>query len=386
MALLRHLHKLFHPEIFQGTLDSTSYFEGWYFKLVDPARRQPLAVIPGVSLEPDGQGHAFVQVIDGTSARTAYHRYPLVSFVPARGEFRLTVGPNYFTRRQIRLDLGQGKGRVCGTVSCEGHVPWRPRPWAPGVMGWYSFVPFMECYHGLVSMDHSLRGSLCLGDREVDYNGGRGYIEKDWGTSFPSDYIWLQCNHFERPGTSLMASVARIPWLGQEFTGFIILLARQGRIRCWATYTGARLEVLSYSRGQVELVVSDRHSRLALSAARSGHLIRLGGASPDSRAEAEGAASSTDSAFGLLQSPHQGSMEGRIAETLTAEVRLTLTEPTGSRGRLVFEGQGGTAGLEVEARPGRLERSSPPGLRRLVTQLRGKMGSFASVSPLGRFR
>ena len=55
----------------------------------------------------------------------------------------------------------------------------------PGIMGWYSFVPFMECKHGVVSMFHSLKGGLQIGDRYVDFNDGTGYIEKDWGRSFP---------------------------------------------------------------------------------------------------------------------------------------------------------------------------------------------------------
>ena len=29
---------------------------------------------------------------------------------------------------------------------------------SPGIMGWYSFVPFMECKHGIVSINHDLTG------------------------------------------------------------------------------------------------------------------------------------------------------------------------------------------------------------------------------------
>ncbi|MCK7537696.1 MAG: tocopherol cyclase family protein [Marinilabiliales bacterium] len=31
----------------------------------------------------------------------------------------------------------------------------------------------------------------------ADFSGGRGYIEKDWGHSFPSAYVWMQSNHFQ---------------------------------------------------------------------------------------------------------------------------------------------------------------------------------------------
>jgi hypothetical protein len=63
-------------------------------------------------------------------------------------------------------------------------------------MGWYSYVPFMECYHGLISIDHKLQGSLQINGQEIDFTEGKGYAEKDWGTSFPEGYVWMQSNHF----------------------------------------------------------------------------------------------------------------------------------------------------------------------------------------------
>lgn len=56
---------------------------------------------------------------------------------------------------------------------------------SPGIMGWYAWVPTMECYHGVVSLDHAISGKLMIEDQAHDFNGGRGYIEKDWGKSFP---------------------------------------------------------------------------------------------------------------------------------------------------------------------------------------------------------
>ena len=32
---------------------------------------------------------------------------------------------------------------------------WPVKVTSPGAMGPYAFVPFMECYHGVVSMDHT---------------------------------------------------------------------------------------------------------------------------------------------------------------------------------------------------------------------------------------
>ena len=51
-------------------------------------------------------------------------------------------------------------------------------------MGPFSFVPLMECYHGILSMNHSLKGTLSFQGENLLFTGGKGYIEKDWGHSF----------------------------------------------------------------------------------------------------------------------------------------------------------------------------------------------------------
>ena len=47
-----------------------------------------------------------------------------------------------------------------------------------------------------------------------------GYIEKDWGHSFPEKYIWSQANHFPKKQASLMVSVLTILLLTTSFVGF----------------------------------------------------------------------------------------------------------------------------------------------------------------------
>ena len=49
-----------HPEGYHGHGVTSSYFEGWYVKVVSADRSARYAVIPGVFLAPDGTGEAFV--------------------------------------------------------------------------------------------------------------------------------------------------------------------------------------------------------------------------------------------------------------------------------------------------------------------------------------
>ena len=319
--MIQFLRTILHPDRYHGHGKEPPFFEGWYYKLVDAAEGRRYAIIPGVFLSHDPERqHAFVQVLDGRSGQSAYHRYPADVFWAAKDRFEIGIGPNRFTACEIALDL-EGPGLpVRGQLRFEGLNPWPVRLTSPGIMGWYAWMPFMETYHGVVSLDHGIEGSLIIANEEIDFSGGRGYIEKDWGRSFPAAWIWFQTNHFGRPGTSLTASVAIIPWIGRSFPGFIVGLLHNGRLYRFATYTGAETEALDITDEEVTWIITDRRYSLEMRARR-----------------AEG---------GLLQAPTTVDMGRRIAETLDARVEVRLHERQGAN-RLLFEGTGRHGGLEA---------------------------------------
>jgi hypothetical protein len=192
-------------------------------------------------------------------------------------------------------------------------------------MGWYSFVPFMECYHGLVSMNHDLDGSLVISNKLVDFAKGKGYSEKDWGHSMPSAWIWMQSNHFEKNDVSLMLSIAKIPWLGNSFTGFLCVFLLDGKIHRFASYTGAKIRQLEIGDESVNVVVRDKNYSLQIKAQHAGR--------------------------GILAAPLYGAMDRRIAESVDATIELQVTDKNGNE---VFSGKGKNAGLELVGDPGEL--------------------------------
>ena len=84
-----------------------------------------------------------------------------------------------------------------------------------------------------------LKGKLTLNGQSIDLNEGKGYIEKDWGTSFPEAWIWIQSNNFTNSETSFSFSLAKIPWLGRFFMGFISFLYLNGRFFLFSTYNNS---------------------------------------------------------------------------------------------------------------------------------------------------
>ena len=311
----------FDPSRFQGHGRTRNYFEGWYFKIVVPAQNLAYAFIPGISYAADGSGHSFLQVLDGVAATSAYHRYATEDFRPARDRFALDLGPHHFTTDRLRIDLPNLKL----DLEFDNVKPWPKRFLAPGVMGWYGFVPRMQCYHGLVSLHHELRGTITVGGKTFNAAGGVGYTEKDWGSGFPEAWVWCQSNHLtntERPA-SLMASVAKIPWLGASFIGFLATFLFEGEFHYFTTWAGAQVNCTFAEQGT---------GRVHLCFIKGDHRLEITGA------PAPG---------GMLASPVTGAaMTGKINESLRAVLGVRFYH----RGRLVYEGEAGWAGLEVSER------------------------------------
>ena len=146
-------------------------------------------------------------------------------------------GPNRFSCSGYELDLDDDEGRVTGSAKTG---PWRSWPvrWTSlGIMGWYRFVPGMVTYHGVLSMDHAVCGPFSIGGETLDLDGGRGYVEKDWGTRFPSSWVWMQTNTFEAEdgsemvGASLTLSVGKVPFMTGRVRGLHRRAAPRRRAR-----------------------------------------------------------------------------------------------------------------------------------------------------------
>lgn len=89
-------------------------------------------------------------------------------------------------------------------------------------------------------MKHTLKGAVMLNGERIDFSGGTGYIEKDSGRSFPSEYTWIQANDFPEDA-SIMAAAAKIPFLGMHFQGCICIIQYQGIEYRLATYLGVKI-------------------------------------------------------------------------------------------------------------------------------------------------
>lgn len=314
---LQFFKGIFHPEAFHGHGRSKRYFEGWYVKVVSADQKTRWAVIPGVFLGLDGGvNEAFIQLLDGSTGRSWYHKFDTSEFSASANEFDVTLGKNHFSNKGVTLDLPELRGSIRFESPLD---PWPVKPLSPGIMGWFGAVPFMECFHGIVSFGHDLAGELTVEGKKVSFAGGRGYIEKDWGRAFPSGYVWLHSNHIDSdPEASLIGSVAIIPWIGRPFRGFIVGLKHSGKLHRWTTYNGAKEIELTITDTHVQWQLSSKDGQLTLSADR----VR----------------------GGLLHAPIRTEMHQRVDETLDAVIHIKHTDRDG---RVLLEGKGLVGAMEV---------------------------------------
>lgn len=316
------LKKIWTPGIYQGGNKTREYFEGWYYKIVDEKEKHIYAIIPGISISEDkAASHAFIQIIDGVSMDSHYYKYNIKNFKFSKKTHEIYIGGNHFTDKDMNLNIDIDNRKITGDMCFENLVYWPVRLMSPGAMGWYRFVPFMECYHGIISMNHRIKGYINIDGSPINFDDGRGYIEKDWGRSFPSSWIWLQSNHFEEPDISLTASVARIPWLGKAFIGFIAGLRINGKLYRFTSYTGAKLKDVRLYYNRIFISMEDRNFRLDIIA--------------------------TKSDTGKLASPQNGLMKGKVDESISAKVEFSLLKFGDGRKKLVYKGYGRNTGLEV---------------------------------------
>lgn len=309
--------KPFRQEAFQGNIFRKKYFEGWYFKHVSNDLKNVFAFIPGISMS-DAGSHSFIQIIDGSTGKSYYNKYTLTKFYGDRKRLYIKIDRSFFTHEGMHIDIKSDEINAAGDIYYSNTVNYPQSLISPGIMGWYSYVPFMQCKHGVISISHNLKGSININGEIINFDKGRGYIEKDWGTSFPEDWLWIHSNTFENSDASLMISVANIPWMNKYFIGFTSFLYYDGKLINFSSYNKSKISKIEKNNN--EIFIKLENSKFILE---------------------------TDvyiNNYGKLKAPALGEMNRNINESISSELNLKLYD---KNEKLVFEDYGKRVGFEL---------------------------------------
>jgi hypothetical protein len=280
------------PFLFQGSIKKPNYFEGWYYKHVHEESNRSISFIFGISTR---DPHAFIQIITSNPLVTTYVRYPLESFQAFENGYR--CGDSFFAPDKVIMNVKDETISVSGELHLSQLTPIHRNVYAPNIMGPFAYLGNMECNHGVVSMNHQVNGTIIVNGEAWTFSDQVGYIEKDWGRSFPRRYIWIQGNHFDQDA-ALMVSVADIPFMGSHFEGVICQLNVQDHVYRIATYTGARCTGIRHTNDGFTLTLKQGSLSLDVTA----HVPQQG----------------------ILKSPSMGAMTQTIKEGLGGTIDLVL--------------------------------------------------------------
>lgn len=316
--------KIKNPILFQGDLTKNNYFEGWYYKHVSFDEKTSISLIPGVNLF-KGDEHSFIQYIYVTlneqnekTTNTGYIRYRLDEFSYQNNPFLVQIGQTIFTESFVSIHLKDEQFTVQGKLGLGTFQNIKTSILSPSIMGGFAYIPKMECYHGVISMNHRLQGTLTINNEEVEFTNGKGYIEKDWGTSFPKEYIWIHSNHFKNESTSLFFSIAHIPFYLTTFKGFICNIIVNDKEYRFATYNGSTAKIVSQTKDTALIVLENKEAELTI----------------------QGMITSS----GKLIAPKNGSMNKAIKEGLSGEISILLIE---KKQNTIYRDESKLAGIEI---------------------------------------
>lgn len=310
------INKRLHPDMFQGKNKYKNYFEGWYYRITDDKGEHTYAIIPGISMG-EWDTHAFIQVID-ENHKAYYYHYDLCDFVFNEKRFEIMIGENYFSKNRIRLNLVSNDLSLQGDLYFINIMEYPRRLCTPGVMGPFLYHPCMECYHDIINIQHDIIGHLMISGKKVEFNGGIGYIEKNWGRSMPKAWIWVQSNHFQPDDVSLSLNIGKIPMLGGSFTGFIAMFRHKDRIFMFTTYNCSWISDLFEKDNKLKITFMDCRFRLDVSVTYANGC--------------------------MIKAPMNGQMSRSITEHLDAVVKVRFSDRSG---RILYQGIGTNCGFEM---------------------------------------
>lgn len=305
------------PELFQGEKyinTNKNYFEGWYFK--NTSNKDGISFIPGININ-EKEKKAFIQVI--TNDNSYFVDYNISDFEFSRTPFYIKIVNNFFSKNAIRIDIKDESQSLIihGEIKYSNNKKIYTNSLNPNIMGPFSYIPFMECNHAILSMKSKAEGYININNKNLQFDNGIGYIEKDWGCSFPKSYIWCQGNNFQNQNVSFMLSIADIPFKAFDFTGIICSLIIDNKEFRFATYNNSKLIKYDINNDYINIIIKKSNYSLNIYSKPTSKL--------------------------RLSAPVKGKMEKDIFESISSTITITLKKDN----IVIFSDTSTNCGLEI---------------------------------------
>lgn len=277
-------------------LQKKESFEGWFVKIDDQENDLMISVIWGYSTH-ETTKHAFIQFTNSIEHQTSYIRYPIEELKWQKEPFILQIGKNQLSEKGMILDFEIGGIPVKGEFTFDDFTPIKTSFLKPNIMGWLTYFP-NECNHSIISMHHRVSGNLKIGESNWMFKDAHGYLEKDWGTSFPKEYVWAHANGWA--DSSFVFSNATVPVLGKFAKGFFLVLQHEGKEYRFSSIEGAKMVNFEVTHDAFKAIVKKGKSIVTIEAKQNNPVA--------------------------LASPIKGEMSAHIKESLDGTIVIVMRQ------------------------------------------------------------
>lgn len=293
-------------------LNKKNAFEGWFSKVDDVNNDFMFSVIWGYSTV-ENDRHAFIQFTNSITHKTKYIRYPLEDLSFTKDPFILTIGQNKLSKDFMALNINEVDLKVKGEFSFNNLKTLKKYFLKPNIMGLLSYLP-NECNHSISSLHHKVKGNVSLDNKTYDIDG-IGYMEKDWGTSFPKKYVWTQGS--DVLGNSVVFSNATVPILGRYATGFFLVILHNDKKYRFSSIEGSKMLSFEADHNSFKSKIQKGNLTVEIFAKQYNPIS--------------------------LKSPTMGEMKSSIKESLDGNLKIALLKD----GKVSFEIENERASIDV---------------------------------------
>lgn len=220
------------PNSIRGTFERNKFFEGWFQKVYSKAHKASFILIYGYATHNSDDEFGFLQIlIPNQTPEIVYFPKNEVACDIEKHIFRM--GKNLLTTELIRIeinglsiDLNMNNTQTFRTFKNS--------------MGYTYFIPNLPCYHSVLNSAQSVSGEIKHQGQCYTFDHEMGYLEKNWGTTFPESYFWVHAIDPNNPAISLLFSRAKIVWLGKTYikhVGYLCFAGQQIELRALKNVT-----------------------------------------------------------------------------------------------------------------------------------------------------
>jgi hypothetical protein len=211
-------------------------FEGFYCKVAKPDGTT-IAVICGFARTKE-KSYAFIQIGSHFCA-TKYFEYPIDSLNINKEGFSFSIEQHQISMQGISI-----RETDCEiNLTFDNFIAWKRTLLKPSIMGALTYVPFVECKHDIVGPHFNASGTVKIEEQIIHFTSDAGYIDRNWGKSFPKKYCWGHLSGFSDDSISIQFAKGSPKWLWLTIPVHIGFLYINGEITTFKSWRGAKIQI-----------------------------------------------------------------------------------------------------------------------------------------------